>query len=174
MAEADVPCAFKNLSLKWPWHILQSLRKLLACGAQEHRGHETVPVTLTRSTTLIFVDMNTLWRQVIKVSESEQSNIHTIDFLVSNLALSFEMIQPIIFVHDIFSVNKRSNVTNKFWYRKASCLDHTTWICNLVIEGHMTKVVLVFENYWSHMHGIQIQNLCINIWCRSWLQERNG
>ena len=56
----------------------------------------TVLGTLTRSITLDIVDMSTLGRQYVEVSESVLLNIPKIDCLVSKLALTFKMIQLII------------------------------------------------------------------------------
>ena len=44
----------------------------------------------------------------------------------------------LFFAYDFCSVNERSNVKNKFLYRKALWLGRTTCTCILCSDGHMT------------------------------------
>ena len=58
---------FKNLSGKWCWGIISSLRTLLTCGALERTRPETVQGALSRSNSIDIIDMSTLWRQYTEV-----------------------------------------------------------------------------------------------------------
>ena len=93
---------------------------------------ETVPGTLTCSITLDIVDMSTMGRQYTEVCESVLLNVPKIDCLVSNLALTFKMIQLILLYSCFCSVNERSNVKNIF------CLEK-----NLVVGAHDMHVHFV-------------------------------
>ena len=68
---------------------ISSLRTLLICGALEPRRPEAVHAALTRSSSIDFIEMRTLWRQYTEVCESELPMVPKIDFLVSKLALAF-------------------------------------------------------------------------------------
>ena len=66
-------------------------------------------------------------------------------------------------MHDFWLVNERSNVKNKFLYRKASWLEPTTYTCILCSDGHMTgrsvgiwKILMAYARY-------KVQNARINI-----------
>ena len=72
------------------------IRTLLICGALERRRPETVPGTLTRSTTLDIVDMSTMGRQYTEVFERVLPNVPKIDCLVSKLALEFKTRGPMV------------------------------------------------------------------------------
>ena len=63
---------------------------LLICGTLERRRPETVPGTLTCSSTLDIVGMSTLGCQYNEVCASVLPNVPKIDCLVSKLALAFK------------------------------------------------------------------------------------